>query len=272
MTLAKSFAGALLGLMVFPAVHAGEKAVLVTPEELPPWSGSLSTGWDSLYMFRGVNQLPGPGGYGSSLSWTALSLTWSPTANDSFTVASWAAFGLGESDYKEIDGTLTYTRTLGDLSLSAGYALYAVLSAPGGLYSNELNVSAAYSLGLGPVTLTPGVRYDFTLGPEPENGGYIQSGAGYLEVRLDGEVAVCGDFLQAAGWVAAGFGFGYNFLEDSEQPFSGADHVEMGFALPIALGPRISVSPYVAYSHTWVQLIGTRRDTFWGGVAVEISF
>jgi len=70
-------------------------------------------------MFRGVNQLPGFGGYGSSISWTALTLTWSPTEHDAFSVASWAAFGLSESDYKEIDGIFTYTRTLGNLSLSA---------------------------------------------------------------------------------------------------------------------------------------------------------
>ena len=256
------------------SLKAGAEKICLSPEETSPWAASLSTGWDSLYMFRGVNQIPGYHDYGSSISWTAAALTWSPTEHDSFTLGSWMAFGIGETSYKEIDGTLTYTRTIGSLSLSAGYSLYAVLSEPGGQYSNELNFAAAYEFTLGPVTLTPGINYDFTLGPEPGNGGYIKAAAGYLELRLDGDVPVYREILHAAPWVALGFSFDYNTAgnADNPQPYTGADHVELGLTLPIAVSKAISVAPYVAYSYQWVDLAGTERNTWWGGVAVNFSF
>jgi len=272
--LPRLLAGITLFLATCLSSHAGDKAAVVTEEKTSPWSGELTTGWDSLYMFRGVNQLPGYHGYGSSISSTALSLTWAPTKNDSFTAATWMAFGIGESDYKEIDATLTYTRTIGALSLSAGYQLYTVLSEPGGLYSNELVVSAAYAFTLGPVTLTPGLNYDFTLGPEPGNHGYIPSAAGYLEARLDAEVPLYHEIITAAPWVAFGFSFGYNSAgpDESLSPFTGADHVELGLTVPIAITKSISLSPYVAYSRAWTNLAGTDRNTVWGGIALSFSF
>lgn len=256
----------LLSILLAGSALAGE-----TSEPPSAWSGEISAGWDSLYMFRGVNQLPGYAGYGSGISWTALSLTWSPTANDSFTIGTWTAFGVNASDYKEFDATLSYTRTLGDLSLSAGYSLYAVLS--DGTTSNELNISAAYDLHLGPVKITPMIDYIYTLGPEPGQGGYVPADAGYLEFRIDGEIPLHRDILRATPWIAAGFNFGYNASgDDIPQYFNGADHLELGLSLPFSVTRSITVSPYGAYSHAWRTLYGTSRDTFWGGVAVTFSF
>jgi hypothetical protein len=222
-------------------------------------------------MFRGVNQLPGYAGYGSGISWTALSLTWSPTANDAFTIGTWIAFGVNDSGYKEFDGTFSYTRMIGDLSLSAGYSLYSVLSDR--TSSNELNVSAAYEFRLGSVKITPMLDYIYTLGPDPGHGGYVQAGAGYLEFRVDGEIPLYHDVLRAAPWLAMGINFGYSTSGDEDpQYFNGADHLEFGLALPLSLTRNITVSPYGAYSHAWRQLTGTSRDTFWGGVAVTFSY
>jgi hypothetical protein len=54
--------------------------------------------------------------------------------------------------------------------------------------------------------------------------------------------------------------------------FTGSDHVEFGLSLPIALTSSIEVAPYAAYSYSFVDLVGTRRDTFWGGLSVTFSF
>ncbi len=268
--------GFLLFLVALTPLHAGDsKAPAASAEASSPFSGSLATGWDSLYMFRGVNQLPGPNGYGSSISWTALTLSWSPTANDSLTLASWSAFGLTESNYKEIDASLAYTRTIGHLSLTAGYYLYTVLSEPGGLYSNELQASATYAIALGPVTLTPGLTYAYTLGPSPDHGGYIKPNTGYLEARLDAEIPLYHDIIKAAPYASAGFSFAYNSTEsanDTTQPLTGADHFELGLTLPIALTSSLELAPYLSYSHTWLSLPGTRRNTTWAGVALTFSF
>jgi hypothetical protein len=253
------------------SLWAGEKQ---SAESGSAWSGSLAQGWDSLYMYRGVNQLPGFAGYGSGISWTALTVGWAPTEADSFTVGSWAAFGLGETDYKEIDLTAGYFRSIGDLSLSVGYALYAVLSAPGGLYCHQLSASAAYELRWGSVVFSPGIGYDFTLGPSPDHGGYVQEGSSYLEARLDVEVPLVAGFLSAEPWIAAGFNFDYNTREtpDGPVPFSGANHLETGVSLSFAVTERIGVAPYVAFSHAWQAFPGTKRNTFWGGAAVTFAF
>jgi hypothetical protein len=222
-------------------------------------------------MFRGVNQLPGASGYGSGISWTALTLDWSPTAEDSFTLASWSAVGLSQTDYKEIDASLTYTRTLGAFTLSAGYALYAVLSSPGGLYCHELLASASYAAVLGPVTLTPSLNYSYTIGPAPGDGGYVGANTGYLEARLDADWSIYRDVIHAAPWLSTGFNFGYN-TSDTYSPFTGADHFELGLSLPIALAKNLSLEPFLAYSHSWRPLADTRRDTAWAGVSCILSF
>lgn len=267
----------LLALLPLSLLSAGDaKPVAGIEEALSPFSASLSTGYDSLYMFRGVNQLPAEDrGYGSGIAWTALSVSWAPTANDSLTAASWLAFGVDDSDYKEADFTLTYTRTIGDLSLSAGYALYAVLAEPHNAYSNELSVAAAYEFTLGPITLAPGLNYVFTLGPQPDNRGYIDAGLGYLDLRLDAGVPLYRDLVSLAPWAAVGFSFGYNSIDQpdgSTAHFTGTDHVELGLALPISVTGSIEIAPYAAYSRALTDLIGTRRDTFWAGLSITFSF
>ncbi|MFZ4779681.1 MAG: serine hydrolase domain-containing protein [Terrimicrobiaceae bacterium] len=52
------------------------------------FSAGISTGWDSLYMFRGVNALRGGSAYGSGIGWTAVNLAWNPDGNDTFSLDS----------------------------------------------------------------------------------------------------------------------------------------------------------------------------------------
>lgn len=262
-------AAVLIGTLVICGnIRGGED------EAVNPWSASISTGWDSLYMYRGVNQLPGYKGYGSGISWTSVSLTRSLSDSDFLTVESWTAFGIGDSDYKEVDGTFCYTHSFGDLSLSAQYSLYAVLSSPNALYCHELSVSAGRSFTLGSVVITPALSYAFTLGPSPQHGGYVNAGSGYVELRIDSEIPIFRDIIRVAPWIAAGFNFGYNSRETNgdPEPFSGANHLEAGIALPIAVMSGIEVSPYIACSHQWAELPGTRPETFWGGVSVTFEF
>jgi hypothetical protein len=254
-------------------LHAGEfKEQIVSPPS--KWSAELSTGWDSLYMYRGVNQVPGFDGYGSSLSWTALTCTISLTANDSLSIGTWAAFALGESDYKELDAVASYTHTFGAFSLTLGYALYAVINEPNGLFNNELNVAAAYDIDLGWISVTPGFIYAFNVGPKPGQGGYSEQASSYLEARVDGEMAIYRDKVSLAPWVAFGANFRSNTTtRDGEaSPFVGSDHFEVGAALPVSLAENVTASPYVAASTQWSDFPGTRPTTFWGGVSVTVSF
>lgn len=281
MKLATKFA-AVLGtsaILLSGPVVAGEmtfKEKVVEPVEEPTqwWNAALSTGWDSLYMFRGVNVLPGFLDYGSSLYWTDLSVTFNLSENDFLTIGSWVAFGIGETNYKEFDGYAAYTHTFGNLAVSLGYTYYQILSTTYGLYSHELSAGVAYDIAVGPVTITPGLNYFFNVGPAPENRGFVEQTGSYLEARVDFNVPVYKDVVALTPWAAFGTNFRYNLTEKDNppSPFNGGNNFELGIALPITLSEVVSIAPYGAYSYQWNDLVGTDTNTFWGGGSVTFSF
>jgi hypothetical protein len=95
-------AGMAAALLSKPAFAGDGKTTLqekvVVEEERKWWGASLSTGWDSLYMYRGVNVLRfdqdgNEQKYGSSLYWTQVNVSFMPTENDTITLGGWMAFG-----------------------------------------------------------------------------------------------------------------------------------------------------------------------------------
>ena len=257
----------------------------VVVEEPFKWYGaSLSTGWDSLYMFRGVNVLShgaygNDSNYGSGIYWTDLEFNWNITPSDVLTVGTWAAFGTSNTSYKEVDIYTTYTHTIGkDLALSAGYIFYYVFPTGYDLYSHELNVKAAYTFHLGSATLTPSIAYFFNIGPDVVNStnGIAKAASSYLLLRLDGNVPLYKDIVSLAPWVSYGTNFQYNNRLTSEGTydfFNGANNIEIGLAVPVKINSVISVSGYVAYSYAFSNLAGTTNpSTTYGGAKVTFAF
>jgi len=246
------------------------KDKVIVEETTKWWGANLSTGWDSLYMFRGANVLRGNDDYGSGLYWTDLNVTFNLSENDFLTIGSWVAFGTGSNDYKEVDIYTTYTRTFGDLALSFGYIFYYVWSSP--LYSHELNASVAYTFDLGFATLTPSLTYFFNLGPDVAEQGIADVATSYLLAKLAGSVPVIADKVSVDPWVSFGTNFDYNVDQNANQ-FVGANDLQVGIAVPWAINDTITVSGYGAYSYAWENLFGTTRpNTFWGGAKVVFSF
>jgi hypothetical protein len=257
----------------------------VVVEEPTKWYGaSLSTGWDSLYMFRGVNVLShgaygNSSNYGSGIYWTDLEFDWNITPNDVLAVGSWAAFGTSNTSYKEVDIYTSYTHTIGkDLALSAGYIFYYVFPTGYDLYSNEVNVKAAYTFHIGSATLTPSVAYFFNIGPDvtDSKNGLAKSASSYLLLRLDSSIPLYKDIVALAPWVAYGTNFQYNSrltTEGTYDFFNGANNVEIGLAVPVKINSVISVSGYVAYSYAFYNLAGTTSpSTTYGGAKVTFTF
>lgn len=247
------------------------KEKVVVEEERKLWSAALSTGWDSLYMFRGVNVLRGDQSYGSSLYWTDLNATWNITENDFLTVGTWMAFGLNKTNYKELNVYAAYTHTFGNLALSFGYTFYDIISGP--LYANELNWKAAYTIELpAGITIVPSLTYFFNLGPDLADGeGIVKSTSSFLLARIDAGVPIYKDIIALAPWISFGTSFDYNIQQDGSY-FTGANNLELGLGLPIKINDVISLYGYVAYSTQWEDLAGTRPNTFWGGGKVTFSF
>ena len=279
---------ALTSLVAFAAtpLFAGtgktfKETVVIEEEESSWYNAALSTGWDSLYMFRGVNVLRGNDNYGSGLYWTDASFTWNITDNDFLTVGSWVAFGTqnAAAGYKEFDAYTKYTHTIGDLSLGLGYTFYYVFSEPE-LYSNELNASVAYAFDLGGVTITPSATYFFNLGPDfadlEDQSGIAAIASSYLQFRVDASVPIYKEVVSLAPWVGFGLNFDYNTRknsDDSVTQFNGANNLEFGLAVPVAINDMITVSGYGAYSYGFYDLGGlTEPSTFWGGAKVTFAF
>jgi len=272
------YAVALTAMLASKPLVAGDgktfKEKVVVEEERKWWGAALSTGWDSLYMFRGVNVLRGDQSYGSGLYWTDLSFTWNITDNDFLTVGTWVAFGTQKTNYKELDVYTNYTHTFGDLAVSFGYIFYYVWASP--LYSHELNAKVAYTFNLpAGITVTPSLAYYFNLGPDLDNQGIAKTASSFLSARIDAGVPIYKDIVSLAPWVSFGTNFEYNAKVDSDGEldfFNGANNLELGIGLPIKINDTITLYGYGAYSYQWYGLVGTEPSTFWGGAKVTFSF
>jgi hypothetical protein len=278
-------AGALLAkpLLAVDGKTVQEK-VVVEKEARKWWSADLSTGWDSLYMFRGVNVLRfdqdgNKQKYGSSLYWTQLDVSFMPTENDTITLGSWMAFGIGNTRYKEFDGIVNYAHTFGDLEVSVGYIFYYYLNSVN--YQNELTAKLAYTFNLpAGITLVPSLTYFFNLGPDfhdfRRGTGVVETASSFLVARLDAGIPIYKDIISLEPWFAFGVSFDFNArTADNESGFdffTGANNIEVGIALPIKINDVITLYGYGAYSYQWEDLIGTEPSTFWGGAKVTFSF
>ncbi|TSA29084.1 MAG: hypothetical protein D4R65_15800 [Verrucomicrobiaceae bacterium] len=278
-----SMAAVLAGSPLLAGDGKTFKDKVVVEEPTKWWGASLSTGWDSLYMFRGVNVLShgsygNNSNYGSGIYWTDLNFTWNITPSDALTVGSWMAFGTQNTSYKEDDIYLNYTHTMGDLALSAGYIFYYVFPTGSNLYANELNVKAAYNLKFGSVTVTPSLAYYFNLGPNygSSANGLVKTSSSYLLLRVDSSIPVYKDIISLTPWVAYGTNFEFNPRLTSDGTtdfFNGANNIEIGVGMPVKLSSVISVTGYVAYSYAFYNLWGTTDpSTVYGGAKVTFTF
>jgi hypothetical protein len=293
MKLTKIVAISSLAALAITPVFAGAKSfketVVVQEEAKPAWSASLSTGWDSLYMFRGVNVLRSNnkalnGGEDSNewdngIQWTAASFTYNLPENDSLTLSPWMGYGLASAQsYKEFDIALNYAHTIDALTLGLGYTFYDVMNEGQQNYANELNASVGYNLDLGFMKLTPSVTYFYNIGPDNHDGetnrGSLSSASSYLSLRLDGSVAIT-DRLSLNPYVGYGINFRQNW-EDTKE-FNGSNNLEYGVAAPFKINNTISVSAYIAQSIAFQELgnavnSDTRQFTTFGGAKVTFSF
>ncbi len=247
----------------------------ILQEESRTFDAAVSTGWDSLYMFRGVNALRGDGPYGAGIAWADLDLSWSPGGKDTFAVGLWNCFATQGDAYREFDLDFSYTRTLGNLSLACGYSFYYGY-APQNFFSHELNAVAAYEIGLGALTLTPSLGYFFNIGPDAADGqGFSKAASSFLLLKVDGHLPVYREIVALEPWGAFGVNFQYNTktVSDGETvPFNGANNLECGLSIPVKLTTRLTVSGYAAYSRAFTSLAGTDPDTFWGGASILFAF
>ncbi len=276
------------------AGQVGSKEVVVVEEDEKWWSLNASTGWDSLYMFRGVNVL----GNGNGIYWLGAGLGITPwengeiTANVWYGVGSWWNNANSQSRYGELDVSVGYSHSFGPLTLSTGWIHYYFPNTAGapnvGGYSssqNEIYFGAAYDIEVGSITITPNTTYYYNLGPEwGTAGGFAYGGSSYWNFGLSSEIPVAYDGAVAlAPYTQFAYNFGFNprYSGGALPRFIGGNNWQTGVALPIQFTSWFSVSPYIAYSYQWQNLPTfadpgnppqTAVNTWWCGISANFSF
>ncbi|MEX1044817.1 MAG: hypothetical protein WEC73_01705 [Chthoniobacterales bacterium] len=246
------------------------KEVVIIEEDEKWWSVNFSTGWDSLYMFRGVNVL----GNGNSLYWLGGDVSVSPWDGGSLTAGVWYGVGLGRT-YSELDVFVDFTQSFGALDASFGWVLYYYPDnfGAGGpdIYQNELYWALAYNIEVGSISFTPSATYYLNVGPDSNSSsGWTKPGASYLLFQLDSSIPVT-DWLAIEPWTAFGVNFDFN-NKDNGDYFQGGNNWELGLSVPIQITEWFGIAGYVAYSYQWQDLVGTDENTWWAGASANFSF
>lgn len=240
------------------ALHAsaGDPAVVETPAPLPPAPASsgglvdeigaeISFGYDSVYMFRGVD-------YGDNLVWSDVSLSVPLSDSLELNLGAWYA-SLAEDHYSELDLSAGLTYNITDsLNIGVGYTWYYFPHIRSGNHDvDEIGASLGYSVA--GIDLGVGYFYDFDT-----DGSYIELGASY-GVELS-------DVVSLVPGVTVGFG-------DDYYGVSGGNHVGLSLGLPIKLTSTATLTPYVAGNLPIDALDDLGEDDqVYGGVSLSVSF
>lgn len=252
------------------------------------WQANVVTGWDSLYMDRGVNVL----GNGNGLYWWAVDLPLTLWPGGRLTPGLWSGSG---SHWNRANASLGYQEWLVFADLSQQLGLFSVsvgwehVSVPVAAEAqNEIYFGLACDWSIGPVTVTPSALWSYNLGPqEGTAGGVINGGSSYALLGLRASAPLARDgAVSFEPWTTFGFNFNYNeragdpLLATEGVPFIGGNNLEFGVALPIALIGQFTLAPYLACSYQWQNLgagggSGTGSTavvTWWAGLSASFGF
>ena len=264
--------------------HAGtaisDKVPIVDPD--PLFTGSIATGYDSEYYFRGL--------------WFSSNNVWS-SANFSFPLADNLSLGLGALYTSSASTDINMPPTIGNLDYSeldlTASLNYDAQWARFGLVFTNYNFFDTFSGSIngGPFGL-PGSRDSFITDARdlgltmavPIGSATIYL-AGYYDFRIDapyGEVGAdytfaISDRLSLVPSVNLGFGNNYySYPEQAGNPKSGLTAVRLGLSAPFKITEALTFTPYIAAN--FAQEIRERlnvvrgQDDVFGGAALSYSF
>lgn len=274
----------LLGLLflILGSLKAADPGELSLQEEVDagkPLTGvNVSSGYDSRYVFRGENVIPGSG-----IAWVRMDPVLYLGKNDILDVPFWYVTALGNplpdvaQNYREFDVPLTYTHKAGDFAFTASYNLYFYFNYPG--YSpagqgiqHELRLGSSYTRKTGALSWTPSLDYFYELGNAIRTPyGSINPGSSFLVTSLTCSIPIIKEKLTLDPMGQYNFSFGYNLDNDLNYVWGG-NNAQITLPATWHLNARISITGYAAYSYQWQQLLGTSPGTIWGGGSLNYSF
>lgn len=243
---------ALLGSLALAGTSLAGTASTSKGPVVPPIAASddllgfsLTAGWDSTYLFHGVN-------VGDNWLWTKLD--YNLALNDKLSFNLGAFYGhLFDFTYNELDvyGGLTYNA--GPVNISTGFTWYHYID--GSTLENQYEPYLTISSNGLPVDVYFTGYYDFEV-----DGTYLETG-------LSKTIALC-DKVSLVPAVNVGYNLGYNTDED------GWNHVGVRLGLPIALSKTATLTPYIAGNFALDATEGyfAEDNVFLGGVSLSVKF
>lgn len=206
---------------------------------------SLSVGYDSTYIFRGVD-------FGDHLVWGSLTIPIKLTDKLTFTFAPWYG-NIADGGYDELDLVAGFTYDLGFATLGVGYTWYYFPFS--GFDTNEPNITIAKSFGK--VNWFAGAYCD--LEADAGNEGW------YFETGVNTSIAI-NDMVSLVPEVKVSYATDY-YGQD------GFNNVVVKLGAPIALTKTATLTPYVAGSIALEALDAINQDSeFIGGVSLTVTF
>ncbi len=226
---------------------------VVAPEE-EPLGFSLTAGYDSSYVFRGVN-------YGDHLISGGLSVPIKLADKVTFTFAPWYGNIADSTEYDELDLVASLSFDLGFATVSAGYTWYYYPFS--GFQTSEPNITIAKSFG--PVNWFAGAYLDVNA-----DGGDLFANKGgdvgmYFETGLNSTIKLT-EKISLVPEVKVSYGTDYYGVD-------GFNNVVLKLAAPIALTSTATLTPYIAGSIAVDGLDDLGVDDYLiGGIALTVTF
>ena len=233
-----------IGAFAVANVSAGDKGVVEVVEESADLGATVAVGYDSHYIFRGLNlgenqvtaqvdyQLPDlPVSIGAWYGNPTTGTTLNPGGGD------------------ELDLYATISRSFGSIDAWLGYTAY--LYPEGGSSTNEVGTGIGTTVG--PLDVALGAYYDFDID------GW------YLDLTL-------GHSLELSDMISLNLAAGISYSIDYNSSGSEFNNVLLVASLPIALTDRATLTPYVAGSFALDAIDNVQDDEIFGGVSLSVDF
>lgn len=235
----------------------GKAPAVVQPvvAEEQPLGFTLSAGYDTHYIFRGVL-------FAENLVSTAIDGTIPLTDILSLNVGGWFAtsaddsgrFGDGGS-YHELDLYGALLVDLGPVTVGAKYTHYFFdgQSTDNGAVNDVNEYGLIATSTIGPIDVIAGAYYD-----DEADGFYFETGISHTFVVTD-RISIV-----PAGLISYG---------DDYYGVNGFNHVKVGVSVPIKLTKTATLTPYIAGNIPIDSLESNGEDDqLYGGVSLSVSF
>ena len=237
-----------IGTFAIANLYAGDTAV--TPdakavvEEPADYAGSMTLGYDTSYILRGVN-------YGDNQVTAQIDYD---IPNTPLAIGAWygnptTGRGQNPAHLDELDLYATLSHSFGSIDAWLGHTAY--LYPEGGGNTNEIGTGVGTALG--PIDLALAAYYDFDIA------GW------YIDLTVGHSFAICDS-------TSLDLAAGISYSVDYNSADSDFNSVLLMASLPIKLTDRATLTPYVAGTFALEAIDSYQDDQIFGGISLRVAF